>query len=410
MTLVDAGTGEVVDILDAHQASMLCSTIDRQTKRVNVESGKLVELIADALRGKAWVALGLGSWDELVEARGWEFNPRTSTDRAALSQVLRESGMSYRAIGKVVGASHQSVIRDTGIGPNGPMPDEVATTDGRSYPATRSRAAQVADDLAGDELHDGEAEAIADQLDADANPEDIGEAIDEAIESRDPKPSPISKPNLGGGVSHPARYSKELLPIFAKLLKGYDVVLDPFAGTGLIHELPNQTIGVEIEPEWAALHPDTVVGSALELPWEDGEFDAICTSPTYGNRLADHHNASDPERRRSYTHDLGRPLALDNSGHMQWGPVYRSFHEYAWAEAVRVLRPGGRFVLNIKDHIRNGVQQPVAAWHVATLCGLGLRYDAELSQGVKTDELKQGANAEARAGQELVLVFDRRAD
>jgi hypothetical protein len=44
------------------------------------------------------------------------------------------------------------------------------------------------------------------------------------------------------------------------------------------------------------------------------------------------------------------------------------------------------------------------------LCGLGLRYDAELSQGVKTDELKQGANAEARAGQELVLVFDRRAD
>jgi SAM-dependent methyltransferase len=302
------------------------------------------------------------------------------------------------------------VTLDRGLGQTAQGPDEVATTDGRSYPATRSRAAQVADDLAGDELHDGEAEAIADQLDADANPEDIGEAIDEAIESRDPKPSPISKPNLGGGVSHPARYSKELLPIFAKLLKGYDVVLDPFAGTGLIHELPNQTIGVEIEPEWAALHPDTVVGSALELPWEDGEFDAICTSPTYGNRLADHHNASDPERRRSYTHDLGRPLALDNSGHMQWGPVYRSFHEYAWAEAVRVLRPGGRFVLNIKDHIRNGVQQPVAAWHVATLCGLGLRYDAELSQGVKTDELKQGANAEARAGQELVLVFDRRAD
>jgi SAM-dependent methyltransferase len=410
VTTIYAGTGEVVDILDTREAKRLCSAIDKQNKRVDAESGKLIELIADALHGKAWVALKLGSWAELVEARGWEFSPGTSADRAVLSQVLRQSGMSYRAIGKLIGADEKTVRTDIATAENSAVADRVTGINGKSYPAKRQTSAEVADDLAGDKLHDGEAQAIGDVVGDDADAETVGAAIDEAIDSRDPKPSPISKPDLGGGVSHPARYSKELLPIFAKLLKGYDVVLDPFAGTGLIHELPNQTIGVEIEPEWAALHPDTVVGSALELPWEDGEFDAICTSPTYGNRLADHHNASDPERRRSYTHDLGRPLALDNSGHMQWGPVYRSFHEYAWAEAVRVLRPGGRFVLNIKDHIRNGVQQPVAAWHVATLCGLGLRYDAELSQGVKTDELKQGANAEARAGQELVLVFDRRAD
>ena len=406
MTLVDAGTGEVVELATQEQAERIVANLDRLVVQANVVNGELIEEIAEALRLKAWVPLGYGSWEAMTEARGWEFSPRTSTDRAALAKVMRESGMSYRAIGKLVGASKDTVQRDMGTVSNETVPDRITGTDGKQRPATRPPIAELVDELAPDDTYPGEAEAIADQLDDDATPEDIGEAIDEAIESRDPKPSPISKPNLGGGVSHPARYSKELLPIFAKLLKGYDVVLDPFAGTGLIHELPNQTIGVEIEPEWAALHPDTVVGSALELPWEDGEFDAICTSPTYGNRLADHHNASDPERRRSYTHDLGRPLALDNSGHMQWGPVYRSFHEYAWAEAVRVLRPGGRFVLNIKDHIRNGVQQPVAAWHVATLCGLGLRYHAELSQGVKTDELKQGANAEARAGQELVLVFD----
>jgi tRNA G10 N-methylase Trm11 len=84
------------------------------------------------------------------------------------------------------------------------------------------------------------------------------------------------------------------------------------------------------------------------LPFADASIDAIVTSPTYGNRLADHHRASDPLLRRSYTHDLGRPLHSENSGAMQWGDAYRAFHRRAWAEAVRVLKPGGRFVLNVK--------------------------------------------------------------
>ncbi len=36
---------------------------------------------------------------------------------------------------------------------------------------------------------------------------------------------------------------------------------------------------------------------------------------------------------------LRRGAAPDNSGAMQWGPEYREFHEQAWTEAVRVLRP-----------------------------------------------------------------------
>jgi len=405
VSVVDTATGEVVDILDKDSAFILAKRITRQAAKVNSEAGHLVELIADALKGKAWVALGYGSWGDLVDAQGWEFTPRTSTDRAALAQVFRESGMSYRAIGKLVGSNDRTVRRDLAGAANA-APAEVTGTDGKTYPALQP-VADLADDLAGDELHDGEAEAIADTI-GDATPEQVGAALDEAIESRDP--APITKPDLGGGVSHPARYSTNLIPIFADILDGYDHVLDPFAGTGRIHDLPMHTVGVEIEPEWAALHPDTVEGSALELPWEDAEFDAVCTSPTYGNRLADSHNASDPERRRSYTHDLGRKLSDDNSGAMQWGDEYREFHETAWAEAVRVLRPGGRFVLNIKDHIRGGVQQPVTAWHVAALVDLGMRYNAELSQGAPTGHLQQGSNSEARAGQELVLVFDKGVD
>ena len=70
--------------------------------------------------------------------------------------------------------------------------------------------------------------------------------------------------------------------------------------------------------------------------------------------------------------DLGRTLDPDNAGALQWGDAYRAFHVDAWTEAVRVLRPGGRLVLNVKNHIRRKVEQPVHQWHVETLRDLGL--------------------------------------
>lgn len=176
---------------------------------------------------------------------------------------------------------------------------------------------------------------------------------------------------------HPAPYTQALFPTMVKMLHGCQRILDPFAGTGgvfaLHHWLPVgvEIEGVEIEPEWAALDSRTTLGSALALPWPDGYFDGICTSPAYGNRMADHHQAKDASQRVTYTHWLGRPLHTDNSGAMQWGQRYRDFHIAAWTEARRVLRPGGAFVLNIKDHIRKGVRQRVTDWHIATLANLG---------------------------------------
>src|SRR5690606_19596771 len=110
MTLVNAETGELVDLADEASAVELVARIDAQVSTVNTEAGVLVELCADALRSKAWVSLGYGSWSDLCDSKGWEFRPRTGTDRAALAQVMRENGMSYRAIGKLVGASHQAVM------------------------------------------------------------------------------------------------------------------------------------------------------------------------------------------------------------------------------------------------------------------------------------------------------------
>lgn len=210
---------------------------------------------------------------------------------------------------------------------------------------------------------------------------------------------------------HPARYSPAILERITEALAPADTyrrVLDPFAGVGGIHALGaagHDTYGVELEPEWADQHPRTVTGDARNVGalWPAGSFDAVATSPTYGNRMADHHNAQDGSSRRTYKHTLGRDLTDGNAGAMQWGDAYRDLHAEVWAAVVPLLRPGGRFVLNCRDHQRDKERVHVTAWHIAELVALGLVLGSTTE--VDTPGYRFGANTTVRYP-EVVAVFD----
>lgn len=246
---------------------------------------------------------------------------------------------------------------------------------------------------------------------------------------------------LPPGHNHPAMFSKELIVPLADLIRGRRKVLDPFAGTGRIHAIAAaagvpRSIGIELESEWANVgefpgpNRRQIVGDSLQvLPtFRAGTFDAVVTSPAYGNRMADKHEARDPckhcggsgavddavckvckgsglSRRNTYRHRLGRALSDNNGGGMQWGEEYRDLHRAIWAASVRVLAPGGLFVINCSNHIRLGNVVDVCSWHRDALVELGLSITEVVE--IETRRQRQGANHGLRVAGEQIIVGQR---
>lgn len=277
---------------------------------------------------------------------------------------------------------------------------------------------------------------------------------------------------------HPAPYPRYVLARIELWLNGERRalqrplrILDPMAGIGRIHDLPKrlgETVGVELEPEWAEQRVGTVVGDATVLPDEWAEtFDAVVVSPAYGNRMSDHHEAKDscakcqgtgtdwdeagcaeapflcPEchsvacacggvgramkahvagcarcrarrcagcggtglsKRYTYRHALGRPLSPNNAGQMHWpSSAYRTLHKAAWTEAHRVLRVGGVMICNVKNHLRDDVEQLVVEWHEQTMRDAGFRIDGIDSVPAKGLQ-HAGANANVRVATEQLII------
>lgn len=270
-------------------------------------------------------------------------------------------------------------------------------------------------------------------------------------------------------VKHPAKFSQPILDAIRRVLPVYcptgplvpAVVLDPFAGVGRVHELRAdgyRTIGVELEPEWSGQGDGTLVGDSRRLrqvlanapgtPWDNASqqvlVDAIVTSPCYGNRMADTYAGESvcptckgigrvealaelegdqvacgtkacercegsgqiaPTTRHTYRLYLGRELTDGNAGGLQWGDEYRQLHRQVWRECTKVLRPGGVLLLNISDHVRDDLPQPVTMWHSTTLTEYGFRLLAWTPIRTKRNKMGSDGSRDKRPDVEWLLTF-----
>lgn len=216
-------------------------------------------------------------------------------------------------------------------------------------------------------------------------------------------------------VSHPAKFTDSILEKIANIVVEYSprFVLDPFAGTGKIARIKEMGCKceihcVEIEKEYALISEEKVdkwiISDSEKLDFvADGYYDAIVTSPVYGNRMSDHSEYNDGTRHYTYRVGLGRALDEENTGRMNWGKRYRDKHERLYASVLRLLKPGGIFVLNTSNHIRKWKEVDVTGWHTETLKNLGLKVDKIVE--AETPRLRHGVNHEKRVDVETISVL-----
>ena len=212
---------------------------------------------------------------------------------------------------------------------------------------------------------------------------------------------------------HPAVMNDDILRACKNFLPDERIkILDPFAGIGTTAEYftEHDVVGVEIEKEWASQNKNTICGDSLvEIP-KLGKFDAIITSPCYGNRMADDFNQSKENTRKyiTYKHFLERKLTEGTTANLHFGrknKLYEEFHKNIWKVSVDSLKDEGLFILNCKDFISNGEVMKVTKWHINTLKSFGLTHVKTVK--VKSKGMRFGANYNLRLDYEYVVCLKK---
>ncbi len=149
MTPVDENS--VSTTLSADAAQAVTDRIRDSAVRALDALADIEDSIAAAYAGRAWMALGYGSWEAYCEAEFSQTRLWTSVEeRHERTVTLRDAGLSQRAIAAVLGISQPTVSADITHSVSTDRNESVDSTDrtvagidGRVRPSSRPSSAQV---------------------------------------------------------------------------------------------------------------------------------------------------------------------------------------------------------------------------------------------------------------------------
>lgn len=113
MTLVDAGTGEVVDFASLEEARRITNELRAAQGAIEDRAKVFVALAVDAFNRRVWVPMGYSSWEVYCAAEQVAIAERIpKTLRVEIVSTMTEAQMSTRAIAAPLGVDHTTVLLD----------------------------------------------------------------------------------------------------------------------------------------------------------------------------------------------------------------------------------------------------------------------------------------------------------
>jgi len=211
-----------------------------------------------------------------------------------------------------------------------------------------------------------------------------------------------------------------------------DLVVDPMGGTGSIYVAGitgRRVAAGDIELQWARLLRDNAAlmatrsffalsmlaaqWDAANLPIASGRVDLIVSSPPYFDVFSDWDIKSNylVNDDKLNEHGIAYGVHPQQIANIHIYENYLRMMRSIYAEAKRVLRPGGKLVLVLKNVIRGGRTVPVVDDNVSLVMAVGgfrliERFDVP-ARGTQFRNIQQVKLGQAAPESEPVLVFEK---
>jgi hypothetical protein len=114
--------------------------LSRELKAVDRSAKSIIKLVVDLHEGQAWKALGLDSWEELIELEHLRLVRLARSERTELVREMAHQHFSSYAMAPVLGTSASTIQRDVKVisqGQGEVLPAMIRSLDGLARPRTR---------------------------------------------------------------------------------------------------------------------------------------------------------------------------------------------------------------------------------------------------------------------------------